>query len=565
MNRKASVVRLLALFAIPAAALPAGAQDVPRVETVLAADADFVVLIEDIGASRAKWSTSPWGALWRDPDMGALRDSVRTGLSESLGGDGEARLDEILDLLQGQVALAIDFEPPDTGGSPQVSWALVAGFRDGEALDALHAEIDRMRKDDAPQTREETVHGVSVRTRTTASGEEKESWAFADGIGLLGMPASYVKSRVAALKGKGEAPRLASSAGFRSMREQASGADVSCLLHVPGLSRFLTRAMETGIEENPNASMMGLTAEGVSRALALDSIEAAYLAWDEEETETVFHNGLLYHGDRGIVGLLAYLPGPCARPEFIPETAWMASSTRFSVAGMYMGFMGMMSDLNPGMAMMAKAQLEQLTMSHGLDLEADLLANLGENTFAAYLPASGAGVSAPDQIFGIEIKDPERIDAVLAAIYTAMGVTGDPVPVDRVGDTSIFALLPPESEQNIYYAVSGKHLILCRGAAEALAGILHGVRSPGPSIWNRPDVKASLDRLPENPCAIIYYDTASLLEMTFAAMEESEDGPEAGDMPDPDIIRRYFGAMVGGDYKTDEGILAVGYLQHAGR
>lgn len=559
MIRQISVLCVILFLA--AAVLPAPAQPAPRLETVLGADTDLLVLIEDIGATRAGWSTSPWRALWQDPAMESMADSARIALSNAMGEDGEAQLGEILDLLQGQVALAFNLMPPGPDGRPTFSWAVVAGFQDEAGLDALRGAVDRMREEDTLDEDEETVNGITVHTRLGAAGD-LESWAYADGIGIVGRPAEAVKNLAAGLAGEAAGPRLAAAPGYVSMEKNAPHADFAVLMHFKGLADMLTRVMDRGMEENPNASMMGLTAENVSRALALDAIDALYMTWDEEETESVLHSGLLFQGTEGITGLLSYLPGPCSRPDFIPQDALVASASRTSVMNMYTGLMNMLKALNPGIAMMAKAQLQQLTMSYGLDLEKDVLASLGENSFWAYLPAEDGDAPMPDQVFGIEIKNRDQITNALMAIKATMGAVEEPTPVDRVGDTPIFALNAPEAEGSLYYAVTEKYLFACRGSVNSLAAILRNVDKPGPSIWNRKDLKPYFDRLPKDPSGVTYYDMGAFLRTTMAAVEQRE-GHE--NVPDMSVISRYFGALVGGEYRTDEGMLGIAYLRHLKR
>jgi hypothetical protein len=560
MIRQAALQSLVVSLVL-AALLPAPLAAAPRLETVLGGDMDLLVLIEDAAAMRAGWAASPWGDMWRDPAFGPVADSVRVALNKSLGENGETRLGEILDLLHGQVALSLNIEPPEMGGAPTLSWALLAGFQDEAGLETLRSVIDGIRGEGTLDEDTETVDGVSVRTRLGESGEQ-ETWAYADGIGIVGHPAAAVKNLVAAVAGKGTGPRLAATTGYMSMTKEAPKADVSFLIHFANLSRLVTRLMERGMENNPNTGMMGLTPEGMSRALALDAIDALYMTWDDEETESVLHSGVLYHGTDGILGLMSYLPGPCLRPQFIPQTAVMASTTRMSIPVMYTGLMNMLQALNPGIAMMAKAQLQQLTMSYGLDLEKDLLDNLGENSFWAYLPAPDSGPT-PDQVFGIEVKDPDAINNALTAIKTTMGATGEPEPVDRVGDTAIYSLSAPEAEGSVYYALNGKYLFICRGSSESLAAILRGVGKPGPSIWDRKDLKPYFDRLPKNPSGLTYYDLGSLFRMTATAVEEKQQ--RSSEFPDMSIVSRYFGALVGGEYKTDAGMQGVAYVPHLKR
>jgi hypothetical protein len=47
----------------------------------------------------------------------------------------------------------------------------------------------------------------------------------------------------------------------------------------------------------------------------------------------------------------------------------------------------------------------------------------------------------------------------------------------------------------------------------------------------------------------------------MAAMEKREDLDQAG-VPDMSVVSRHFGALVGGEYKTDEGMLGIAYLRH---
>jgi len=99
---------LALLVTVAAAEAPAAV----RLEAIIPADTDMVIVIDDVPRFLERWSESPLGRAWNDPQMKRFLAPMRDGMEidrweEIVRGETGLELDEILGAFTGQVALLL--------------------------------------------------------------------------------------------------------------------------------------------------------------------------------------------------------------------------------------------------------------------------------------------------------------------------------------------------------------------------------------------------------------------------------------------------------------------------
>jgi hypothetical protein len=253
---------------------------------------------------------------------------------------------------------------------------------------------------------------------------------------------------------------------------------------------------------------------------------------------------VLIREDRGVVKLLACLPGACPRPTYVPENAVLAWVNRFDPLASYRALVEMVQMVNPGLGALVETQFRQIAVSAGLDLERDILARLGPDGFAAYLPPAKP---APEKdtvmgslsgVSGCTSSDPGELATALQGILSSFSPPGGPgwetrevegTTVHSAGLTTV-----PGTGDRFSYAVTSDLFLFSTGDPRALEAVLHAHAHPGKGLWGRSDLAGAFAAIPADACAIGYADLGALLRRP-----------------------RDFGPVVGSASKTERGIFSV--------
>jgi hypothetical protein len=502
----------------------------PTVPSVLSDRTGLCLLVGDVSHLRQHIGESPLAALWQEEisqgtagpsSFVVLRIQAACGLSVPAifnHFDGEAAL--VLPQLRYLVAADDDAE-----------WAFVAA----SSSDAPWKQLDKDLKSGKPAL------GTSRSTKTMhvfVSGRADSSlaWTWSKGIGFLASSPHVLAQMIAA---RNAASHLDQTENWRSLEARTARGDMTLYVDLEDVPAWLRERM-AGNRADSLGAMMGVTPVSMVSALNLEAFHAVRVTAALDPEETRIDAALGMQAGPGLPRLLAYLPGPCPRPSIIPADAVFASVSRFRLADFWQGLLDMLDRVGPGMSMFAKAELQKVALTAGLDFEKDILSNLGDETFLAYLPRRVARPDSIagtfDQLSGVRIKDPAKMLKVVSALVElAPGGGSDETtearPKERetrlvrgIPVTSV-QFGPEESGSVLSYAVLDSTLLVAMGEGDILARALEA-RAKGASFWTRADLAPLLGSISPDACTINYWDPSGLqapetapAEHRFAAMK----------------------------------------------
>jgi hypothetical protein len=236
------------------------------------------------------------------------------------------------------------------------------------------------------------------------------------------------------------------------------------------------------------------------------------------------------------------------------------SVSSFSMQRFWDGLLELADGVSPGAGVLLRTQAQQLGMAAGIDFERDILAQFGASSFSLFVPGdpaatveSGFGLN---QVTGIEILDRTSLDRNLALLMGGFGAGTELFETREVpgGTVHVMQSLSPDAPARFSYALTDHYLLFGSGPETLLTGVIEDMEDPGPSIWERPDLRAPLAAIPADAAGILYYDLGRVMETVLPALSR-----HAGE-DDPDLsgISRHLGPFIGGSVRS-EGMLVTSY------
>jgi hypothetical protein len=571
-----------------------------RLEAMLPEDASFVVLIEDLPGFLESWPESPLGQMWNDPQVKKFFAPVRESLAidaweERVKGEVGYSLSEVLESFDGQASLiAPDFrsilEAEKTGATPP--FAVMARVDEDsheiiEALMTYDLEHERSKADEGTEIEDvteefqgETIH---VRRVTTETGvDESFGWAIVKDWVIAAEPRSYLQDLTAMLKKGSNGSALDDSAAFRKMRERTPESDLLLYVDIESIAPMLREEMEKNeaaadpeAPENP----MGITPDGLMKALDLENLQALYFASTVGKQATEVDAGLLYRENKGLVKLLAYTPGPVELQGILPDDVISAGAANFSFPDMWDSLQEMLTQMSPMMGMMLQMQTPTPDGGDAINPLQAFFSSLGDKMITAeFLPEPSApgeepSLEAVETVVGISIHDRQTLEMAIDGFMTLLGGAELFDSHEYLGHEVhvLKSELQAEGEEGegMAYALTDDYLLLGIGSSGPVESLLARIEKPRRSIWQRNDVKAAIAALPGKPSALAYYDVAAFVKQMFSAMVTMQSVSDAqetfcnpGAAPDPRDIAKYFGVAVGAYYKESGAFHSTFRLRH---
>jgi len=541
--------KLTALLLLAAGPAFAGVQAEPRIEDLLPARTELILLVGDMPALLEQWSGNPLAELWNDERMRSALDATRRRVQVDYWG-GLLKMglgyspEEFLAGLPGQVALAFPELESALGEHP--SFGLVAHVGDVRQVSELMSFLLEFRAARAPegveyQDLDEEFFGEVLHLQQVVRDREVSEglgWAVVDGVAVVAQPKAYLQELVASVKqGRADKPWSETDA-YKRIRYWTPESDLLVYMKgekLPYLVRSYlgldgTETQPEDEEENSQLVALETFSTQLSETLLADNIEGLYVAGSLKDDVTVVELNVLYGQDMGLIRLLAYEPGPIPLPAFVPEDAENVTISLLNLpalwtalresAGRIDGLEGLNGEL--------QTLLQAMSQEAGFDVEKALLSSLGSQIIALDLPRlqdrpdTGSAFEQSDTVYALNVTDRQSVEMALDAFLAQTGWSALLERQDYL-ETSLYTMKPTSLADGgaqpgplPAYAVTDEYILYAR-SAQPLRRVLSRLVRPGvtPALWQRADVKEALNRLPEGASEISVYEPSWFLHEMF--------------------------------------------------
>ena len=548
---------VFAWLVIPLLAGSASSQ--PSIPSVLSDHVGFVFLVKDVSRLKEHIGESPLAGLWTEAPMDQatyskfllLRVQSQAGLS----------VPAILDHFEGQAALVTPDLRMLTGPADgDEAWAILAVTPNEAPWQKLAKDLQTGKKA-LGSPRSVKIRGQKAQVFVSGKKDSTLAWSWSQGMGML---ASSPRMLSGLLESRAGSQHLDQAEYWRKLQSRAPQGDIVFYADLEMVDAWL-RERVSGGQADSLGSMVGITPRSMVWALGLKAFKAAGMNATLGADEAQIDGGILMTDEPGLAQLMAYQPGPVTRPELIPPDAVFASVSRFRLTDFWTGLTEMMDRIGPGMSYFARAQMQKVAETAGLDFEKDILGNFGDETFLAYLPRHDAHPDSLagmfDQISGVAVKNPAKaLKAVTALVdWAPTGMpdeTTEAKPKKSETRTvkgvkvSTVHFGSDEKGSTLSYAVTDSMLLVAMGEDDILARALEN-RGRGVSLWTRSDIAPILASFPREACSLSYWDPTMLRDKVKTSRMDDDRRQVAL------MLLQQIGPSVGYTVKT-----ADGYFTH---
>jgi hypothetical protein len=548
------------------------------------------------------WEKSPVATTWNDPEIVKFLAPLREHMEVDSWDDKTKEatgltVRELLGLATGELMIALPAFDPAKLEKNEAPGFLIALEVAGQEKKLAGILADSAEKKSIVDEKE-SYAGVDVLTRPLGKRDEQNadapvktiSWAITDGVWIIGADKQSLFATIDALKQGGVSAALGKSERFLRMRERTAQAQALVYINFPAIYPILQEAVadisrKTAGQPNP----LGIDAQAIFAALGLDAFGESYFAMQVNDAETRMNFGLTLNGDRGLVKLLAYEPGPAPKPDWVPAKWPSVSTARFSFVKAYAALEEMLDAISPMLSGMAQGQIRAYNRKLGIDIKRDLIGSLGDEFISAYAaPAAAQSGDNPalvqmDQLFAFSLSNETAFIKSIEALKSLAGPAAEQLFIKRdyLGST-IYTLNPParpgatSGPRGFSYAIANRTLLFGIGSSATVEAALQGMASGDGGFWKREDVEAALSQVPADAMAVQVSDLRVMMStfvdmavgMQQAALQGAGDDAEkktyldVSARPDEDVIARHWGLATSYSTRTAEGLFSTWSLAH---
>lgn len=587
---------------------------------LIPADAVAVVHVADAGGLVGELEASPLGRIWRNAKIQRFIAPAMEKLESEMSGDesGDIALEQVekaLSTFEGEALVSVvrlpfqelaehfgekgddagdeetegeEVDPKEMADTLEIveeGLRVIAMGRTGEngsafleqcrELAELLVEASDAGDGEATLVEDKLGEHELVSVRVTHPEVEKAfeivSFAQVDGVGIIGAPRQAVEEAIGNLD-KGLKGASLREGPFGTFHERNPDLDLHWYLNLESVVEVASYIMEKVEAEEAfggQATVMGVTAEGVMGALGLDDLQSVSLGFEFDPEATGVSSGVLYRERSGLMNLLAYEKGDLPEAAFVPQGVTGASVSRFSFEGVWQAVVDMVQEVTPGMEV--RQQISGMETQLGLSIEKDFLGNLKpvminveSTTF------EDAEVPQQDAVMMLALENEQGFEVALGKLLAlASGLTGFAFEPSEFLGKKMHSMEIPELEpgagpQKLSYLFADGYFIISVGKGETLRKILSSMERPGKPLWEDKQIKEAIERLPAGPSEINYMDVGSvisgLMGMLAGLLEEDESLVQWEHLPTAKEWRELIGFMVSGLWVEDDGMFSNAYL-----
>ena len=548
-----------------------------------------VVEVSDAAALRVALADSAWGRAWADPGIAAflapLRRQIDDGaFTRALTGKMGAELSELVELLPGRILLALpstgwesiatraDMDQPGKAGPVLI--AAEVGDRGARVEELLLEAVARDEGNAVDET--EDYGGVTLHRTGEPDSEDRLFWAIHRGVLLAGPNRGALLTALDALLDGGLADPLTRSPDYLAAR--AAARDPELFAYFNFASFYPTFQRIAGASEGDDSTaLLKPSNQALLRGLGIETLGTISLGCGLGAEATRLQLSVTHRGERGLFKVLAYRDGPVQRPDWVPANWISADVSSFSFSDALREMLAMLGDINPIFAGMAQDQIRNLNRQLRIDIERDLVGNLGETVvIASSLPAGVSPDNVPpddqlDRFVGISLADPEGFQRALDALKLVLGPGFEKSMAERdyLG-RKLYSFTPPQSgRRGFTYSVADRWLLLGIGSATPVEAVLQSLDSGQPGFFARDEVRAALADVPgrafnfqyaDGPQMVSAFIAAAIAEQVDATGDELWIDPAA--RPSLETLARHFSHLYGYSVRRADGLHFEGSLVH---
>ncbi|MFQ5719131.1 MAG: hypothetical protein ACE5IK_06250 [Acidobacteriota bacterium] len=560
----------------------------------LAPDMTDVLVMADAPTIFEEWPQLPAARFWREPSVqkfvapfmsSAELDGWMGQMEEATGRTSE----ELFAAFTGRLAAGITGiearlaaeDDPDADTIDPGAWFLAEVGKD---TDELWAEIidPRLLVDDDDDSAEyrltdETLDGADLHMWVGVTGDDTEEllgWAHVNDLLVVASQPDLLRRLVTAVQSDADDSPLSDTPGYRAMKSHIETADLTFYIDLDWLLAAVEANLDGG-DETPN--MMGVAPRAMFDALGVSALQAGYASVRFAKEPARIDFGIAYEEPRGLLKAIALHTGADDRPSLVPDDAIAVGVANFDWREFWDALHAFAEAVSPTVTAMIDTQVEQLGAAAGTDVVDALFSNLGTRMVSASFlerpdqPGQTPTLDDVHTLLALSLDDRQGVEMALSALQSLAGPGIELFDLEEYLGTQIHVSKPipnagtTGATTRLAYAFTDTWLLVSMNDTGPLHRALSQLADPSRSIWERPEVAAALARLQPGTAAVRYQNVAAYvnswighmvqlqeLAENTAGREESFIDPDA--RPDADLARRYFGAAVGGTYRTEQGL-----------
>ncbi|MFQ5844051.1 MAG: DUF3352 domain-containing protein, partial [Planctomycetota bacterium] len=368
-------------------------------------------------------------------------------------------------------------------------------------------------------------------------------------------------------RGEEETASLASSSLYRTLRDRVGRRS--------SLMGYINADEIWKLVEKMADDEQALT---VLRALGVRGIQG--LAFSMDLGDRGVSQAFYVHAPGRKTGILKLFGGENAGlgpPAFVPPEVAQAFTLALDFQLLWAEARRVMNEIRPGSAEMMDAQLEMFKQSMGVDIQADLIGNLGKNLTFYQLPPpekaaeeegkavegeEGPGAAptvppTPVTVFSMGVENKEKFENAVSTLLLAFGM-----PMEEQEYLGVKIRVEDAGEMQPCFAVLEERFVF----ATHLDALRSVIRRQGKEVRGLVDTEEfarAMERVPGKRIGVSYSNPEQAMKMMgtmFAALQQENPlGVDLSKFPSGEVFAKYLDVAGGAVVNAEDGILMTSY------
>ncbi len=417
--------------------LPLAAHALERLE-LLPPDAQTYIRVSNTTNFWSGLKESPIGKLWADPQFQDFLGNPDAENWAELFFDGDydaedATILEELKMLKGEAIFAFDRELEEI--------TLVAAMKEKDFLQSLELDEKLDEVSDKPvEIIKSRFQGVEIVQHITDGDEEDSSWqAFVDGTFMMGQSREWVERCIVRLQ--------------KEKIEEPKG-NPTFNLNLP-----LKHLVDNWVEEMDGHGVATSTRSLVD-ALGLGGLENLSVSIELKKDEMTINSNLQVADlTKGLFTLLDLQPSEIPDAAFIPGNITSFESGRINLLKLWKEVPEILGSISPTAAPQLDMVIGMFMQQAGIDLEQDLLGNLGTQYLTYSQTEEGR---EPITVVALELKDSlafkTALESLLASPTLQMRLANT-LETEEFLDHTVYTVKTADPDNNVAFGIAGDYLV----------------------------------------------------------------------------------------------------------